>query len=316
MGIFWGALEVLGQFLLCASAPTKLPPIAMGGLRGVESTPMATRESLSRQHNLDRHHPPQRRRCRRPPRRFPAFHPLNLEDIVSPIERPKLDQDDDYLFLVMHFPLWDSRDELSRPSEVDFFLGRRLCRHRAQRRAQAPGQLPSSAARPTPRRADELLGQGANHLLHALIDQLVDYIFPILNKVDRRVHAIEDALFESDAKRVIQELAFLRRDIISLRRIIRGQIPIILQLETCDHPILHEHMEEYFGDIADHLFKLRDIADENFEIINSFADTADTLASYRINEVHAHPHCHLGHHAAANADLQHLWHEHQSALRR
>ena len=44
-------------------------------------------------------------------------------------------------------------------------------------------------------------------------------------------------------------------------------------------------MEEYFGDIVDHLFKLRDIADENFEIINSFADTADTLASYRINEV-------------------------------
>ena len=44
-------------------------------------------------------------------------------------------------------------------------------------------------------------------------------------------------------------------------------------------------MEEYFGDIADHLFKLRDIADENFEIINSFADTADTLSSYRINEV-------------------------------
>ena len=44
-------------------------------------------------------------------------------------------------------------------------------------------------------------------------------------------------------------------------------------------------MEEYFGDIADHLFKLRDIADENFEVINSYADAADTLASYRINEV-------------------------------
>ena len=77
----------------------------------------------------------------------------------------------------------------------------------------------------------------------------------------------------------------MRRDIISLRRIIRGQIPIVQQLETCEHPILLEHMEEYFGDIADHLLKQRDIVDENYEIINSFADTADTLASYRINEV-------------------------------
>ena len=217
-------------------------------------------------------------------RRYPRFHPLNLEDIRSPIERPKLDQDDDYLFLVMHFPLWDARDELSRPSEVDFFLGSDYV-VTVHNGALKPLVAAFERCRADEDARQELLGSGANHLFHALIDQLVDYIFPILNKVDRRVHAIEDALFESNAKRVIQEIAFLRRDIISLRRIIRGQIPIILQLETCDHPILHEDMEEYFGDIADHLFKLRDIADENFEIINSFADTADTLAGYRINEV-------------------------------
>ena len=216
--------------------------------------------------------------------RFPSFHPLNLEDIRSPIERPKLDQADDYLFLVMHFPLWDARDELSRASEVDFFLGAGYVV------TVHDGALKPLVAAFERCRRDEgarqaLLGGGATQAFHALIDQLVDYIFPILNKVDRRVHAIEDALFESKARRVIQEIALLRRDIISLRRIIRAQIPIILQLEACDHPILHERMEEYFGDIADHLFKLRDIADENYEIINSFADTADTLASYRINEV-------------------------------
>ena len=216
--------------------------------------------------------------------RFPYFHPLNLEDIRSPIERPKLDQDDDYLFMVMHFPLWDSRHELSRAAEVDFFVGRDfvVTVHNGTlkplvdlvERCQSDGA-----------ERERLLGRGANHAFHALIDQLVDYVFPILGKVDRRIHDIEDALFESNAKRVIQEIALLRRDIISLRRIIRQQIPIVQQLETVQHPILHDEMEEYFGDIADHLFKLRDIIDENYEIINSFAETADTLASYRINEV-------------------------------
>ena len=57
------------------------------------------------------------------------------------------------------------------------------------------------------------------------------------------------------------------------------------QLERVEHPIIHEDLEEYFGDIADHLYKARDIIDENFEIISSLADTADTLASHRINEV-------------------------------
>ena len=216
--------------------------------------------------------------------RYPHFHPLNLEDIRSHIERPKLDQDDDYLFLVMHFPLWDSAGEVSRASEVDIFVGRDfvVTVHNGSLKPLATAyehcQADASA------RAD-LLGRGGPHAFYTLLDQLVDYIFPILDKVEGRVGAIGDALFESNAKRTIREIALLRRDIISLRRIIRHQIPIVLELETVQHPLLHEDMEEYFGDIADHLFKLRDIADENYEIINSYADAADTLSSHRINEV-------------------------------
>ncbi len=215
---------------------------------------------------------------------FPYFHPLNLEDIRSPIERPKVDNDDHYLFVVMHFPLWDSRHEISRASEVNFFVGRDYV-VTVHNGTLKPLEGMVQRCQSDEHERKRLLGRGSNRALHTLIDQLVDYIFPILGKVDRRVHAIEDDLFESNAKRVIQEIALLRRDIISLRRIIRHQIPIVQQLESTQHPILHDDMEEYFGDIADHLFKQRDIIEENYEIINSFAETADTLASYRINEV-------------------------------
>ena len=217
-------------------------------------------------------------------RRFPQFHPLNLEDCRSHIERPKLDQDADYLFAVLHFPLWDASKALSRASEVDFFV----CADTVI--TAHDGSLKPLAAAFAACQADDnerngLLGRGADHAFYSLIDQLVDYIFPILDRVDQRVHAIEDQLFESDAKRVIQAIALLRRDIISLRRVIRHQIPVIQELEACAHPILRERMADYFGDVLDHLFKQRDIAEENFEVINSFADTADALASYRINEV-------------------------------
>ena len=216
--------------------------------------------------------------------RFPYIHPLNLEDLRSPIERPKLDQDDDYLFVVMHFPIWDSRHEISRASEVDIFVGRDyvITVHNGTLKPLVGMYERCESAE---HERQTLLGRGACHAFYTLVDQLVDYVFPILRKVDSRIHAIEDTLFESNAKRVIQEIALLRRDIISLRRIIRQQIPILQQLESVDHPILHDHMDVYFGDIADHLFKQRDIADENYEIINSFAESADTLSSYRINEV-------------------------------
>ncbi|MDQ7034478.1 MAG: CorA family divalent cation transporter [Anaerolineae bacterium] len=132
---------------------------------------------------------------------------------------------------------------------------------------------------------EKLLGRGANHTFYTIIDQLVDYIFPILRKVDGNIRRIEEDVFTADTPAAIREISLVRRDVLALRRIIRQQVPIIEQLERVEHPIIHDDLEEYFGDIADHLYKARDIIDENFEIISILADTADTLASHRINEV-------------------------------
>ncbi len=93
------------------------------------------------------------------------------------------------------------------------------------------------------------------------------------------------SIFTADTRLTIRDISLVRRDIIALRRIIRQQVPIVERLEQVEHPIIHDELEEYFGDIADHLYKARDIIDENFEVINSLADTVDTLASHRINEV-------------------------------
>ena len=54
----------------------------------------------------------------------PYIHPLNLEDLTSSLERPKIDEQDEYLFVVMHFPVWDAAHRLSRASEIEFIVGR------------------------------------------------------------------------------------------------------------------------------------------------------------------------------------------------
>ncbi|GAB4521246.1 MAG: magnesium/cobalt transporter CorA [Anaerolineae bacterium] len=215
---------------------------------------------------------------------YPYLHPLNLEDLLSPIERPKIDEDENYLFVVMHFPLWDSQQRLTRAREVDVILGRGyvVTIH--------DGSLKPLTSLFEQCQADEdmlarMLGRGSPHVFYVIIDRLVDYILPILRKVDVNIREIEEEIFKSDARRVIQNIALVRRDIIALRRIIRQQVPILQQLEDTEHPILHEDLEEYFGDITDHINKARDIIDEDAEIIASLAETADTLASHRINEV-------------------------------
>jgi magnesium transporter len=215
---------------------------------------------------------------------YPYLHPLNLEDLLSPIERPKIDEDDEYLFVVMHFPLWDVNLRLSRAREVDIIMGRGYVVSIHDGSLKPMSRLWDECSA-NPEALAKLLGGGSSHTFYVIIDLLVDYILPMLRKVDANIRGIEEEIFISDTRKIIREITVARRDVIVLRRIIRQQVPILEELEKTEHPILHEDLEEYFGDILDHLYKARDIVDENAEIIGSLAETADTLASHRINEV-------------------------------
>ncbi len=215
---------------------------------------------------------------------YAYLHPLNLEDILSPIERPKLDEDDNYLFVVLHFPQWDPVQRLSRAREVDLIIGRGYVITVHDGTLKPLTRFFQQCEQDEAAR-HRLLGRGANHTFYTIIDQLVDYVFPMLRKVDRNIQAIEERIFADDSRTVMREIALVRRDVLAIRRIIRQQVPVLEQLERTEHPIIHEDFEEYFGDLVDHMAKARDFADEDFEIIGNLADTADALANYRINEV-------------------------------
>lgn len=215
---------------------------------------------------------------------YPYIHPLNLEDVVSNIERPKIDDNPDYLLVVMHFPLFDPLSRLTRSSEVDFIVGRGYV-VTVHDGVLKPLVDMFQACKENDDTLNSLLGGGSSHAFYVLVDKLVDYIFPILAKVDANVHAIEDIIFEGDDRRLIREIALARRDIIAIRRIVRQQVPIVENLDRVPRPIIHEDLEEYFGDLVDHVYRARDIVDEDMEIITGLAATADSLLNHRINNV-------------------------------
>ncbi len=215
---------------------------------------------------------------------YPYFHPLHLEDLLSPIERPKVDRDDDYLFVVLHFPIWDPIARLTRSSEVDFFIGRNyiITVHDG---VLKPLTMLFEGCHERNEDRQKLLGSSASHGFYMIVDKLVDYCFPIMRKIDSNLRAIEEGIFTAEGSRIIRDIAIVRRDIIALRRIIRQQVPILEALERVNSPIMQDDLDEYFGDIVDHIHRLRDIIDEDFEIISGLADTADTLINHRLNAV-------------------------------
>lgn len=217
-------------------------------------------------------------------RLYPYFHPLNLDDTLSPIERPKIDDSDDYLFIVLHFPIWDATHRLTRQSEVDFFVGRGfvITIHDG---ALKPMRDLYDTCQTREDTLKKLLDKSASHAFYAIVDTLVDYCFPIMRKVDSNIRAIEERIFTDEDMKLIRDIAVVRRDIIALRRIIRQQVPILENLERVERPIIQEDLDEYFGDIVDHVHTLRDIIDEDFEIIVGLSETADTLINHRLNAV-------------------------------
>jgi magnesium transporter len=215
---------------------------------------------------------------------YSFFHPLDLEDCLSRLERPKIDEYDDYLFIIMQFPVFDSLSRVSRPSDIDMFLGAGFLVTVHDGNLWPITKLFDDCQAEEQVRQKHM-GREASRLLHDVIDRLVDYCFPILYKVDANIREIEEDIFTEEVPDVVREISWVRRDIIALQRIVKPQIAIVGNLEHKDRPIIREELDVYFGDILDHLYRAWDMLEDSRDVIEGLSDTADTLTSYRINEV-------------------------------
>lgn len=217
-------------------------------------------------------------------RKHYPFHPLDLEDVLSQIERPKIDEYDDYLFIVMHFPVFDPKRQVTRSSEVDFFIGAGYLITIDDGKLTPLSNLFNACREDGVARAKHM-GRGAGRLLYTILDSMVDYNFAILRKVDAKIRDIEENMFTRDMRGIVQEISLVRRDIISLRRVVKPQISIVGNLERKDRPFIQEELDVYFGDIADGFSRAWDILEDYREVIEGLSETSDSVTSYRINDV-------------------------------
>jgi magnesium transporter len=213
-----------------------------------------------------------------------GFHPLSLEDVTSRVQRPKLDVYDNYLFIVMHFPVHDKLTRKTHPSEVDIFVGQGYVVTIHDGQLKPLVRMFDDALRSEETRA-RLMSRTSGHLLYYIIDRLVDACFPIVDRVTERIEEIEDMIFLDSGLRTVREISVVRRDLIALRRIIKPQLGVVSQLEHRDLPLVQEEMDVYFGDIADHLAKIWDSLEDQKEVLDGLTATFDSLATHQLNQV-------------------------------
>ncbi|MFC1927160.1 magnesium transporter CorA family protein [Chloroflexota bacterium] len=213
------------------------------------------------------------------------FHPLDLDDVLSRIQRPKIDVYKDYLFIVLHFPVFDEENRITRPSETDIFIGENYvvtvdCSGDLKPLARFFQECETDKGS-----RERYLGRSSGFLLYHILDRLVGSCFPILDKVTRNIDDVEDIILTQPVPGTVREISLIRRDLISFRRVIHPQIAVFETLEKGEYPFLKEEEEIYFGDIADHIRKIWGGLEDCKEVIDGLADTSNWLTSHRIQEI-------------------------------
>ena len=213
-----------------------------------------------------------------------GWHPLDLEDVLSKRQRPKIDEYPEYLFIVLHFPVFDPAVGRLNAGELDIFVG-----------PDYLVTLPNVELLPItrlflrctddPGLRESLFGKGPGYLLYHVLDDLFDYCFPILDKIGHKLDVFEDELFEGRSEEIVRDISNVKQEIISYRKIIKPERSTLRLLERHVERFLPENLELYFDDIVDAAERIWDLLDNHKEVVEALESTNESVISHRQNDV-------------------------------
>ena len=213
-----------------------------------------------------------------------GWHPLDVEDILSKRQRPKVDDYPDYLFAVLHFPWYDSSVQRLNAAELDIVLGPDYLVTMPNVPLLPVDRLFNRCAEDEEFR-EELFAKGSGRLLYEVLDDLFDYCFPILDKIAHKLDKIEDDIHEVRSEELVRDISNVKQEIISYRKIIKPQRPTLRVLERNVERFLPEELELYFDDIVDASERIWDLLDNYKEVVEALEDTNESVIAHRHNDV-------------------------------
>ena len=207
------------------------------------------------------------------------FHPLAIEDCVTPSSLPKIEDYEDYLFMVTHAVDFSRQDKFAS-TELDLFLGKEflVTFHRTPLRSVTTlSERLAKNAGPGPR--------GPDRLAHSLLDLLVDNYAPMIMELHGELEEIEEIVLSQDSdKKLVTELLQVRGDFTKLRQIVRPQRDVIERLARGDSKMIRTSLLPYFRDLRDNLARLEETLVGYHERLMMAFDIYLNKAAFEANE--------------------------------
>lgn len=213
------------------------------------------------------------------------FHDLDHEDVRSRNQRPKIDEYDDYLFIVLHLAVFDKRVGRLNAAELDMFVG-----------PDYVITLPNEDLKPVEYlferckshedTREQRMGQGPGYLLYTIVDDAFASFFPMLRKIGLKLDSIEEEIFEEERSReVVRDISNVKQEIINFRKIIRPQRAVLRDLERVKSRFLSDDLEVYFDDIVDASERMWDMLENYKEVVEALEATNESVISHDVNDI-------------------------------
>ena len=210
-----------------------------------------------------------------------GIHPLVIEDILNTVQRPKMDDMDDYLFFVLKMLSYKEGDDEIDAEQVSIILGQNVVLSFQER----AGDVFEPIRERIRKNKGRIRRMGADYLAYTLVDSIVDGYFMILENIGERIEFLDEELIENPSTQTLQEIHRLKRGMIFLRKSIWPLREVISELERGESPLIKETTGIYLHDVYDHTIQIIDTVETSRDMISGILDVYLSSISNKMNEV-------------------------------
>ncbi len=210
------------------------------------------------------------------------LHPLLLEDILNPQQRPKLDEYDDVVFIIAKMLFTDKQRDKIIDEQVSFVLGKNFL---LTFQESKPGDAFDTVRERIINNKGKIRKEKTDYLCYRLLDAIVDNYFEVLEKIGDRLEDIESKIIQNPEKSAIQKTHELKRELIFLRKITWPLREVINNFHRGEHPLINQSTKIYMRDLYDHTIQVIDTIETYRDWLSGLEDLYLSSLSNKMNEV-------------------------------
>ncbi len=210
-----------------------------------------------------------------------GLHPLVLEDILNTDQRPKVEDFGDYVYIVLKMLYQDKAENEIVAEQVSLVLGADflLCFQEAE------GDVFDLIRERIRTGKGRLREFGADYLMHALLDAVVDGYYSVLEELGEEIELLQESVVASPTRETLEAIHQLKTEMLFVRRCIWPLREVVASLERRESPLIQEATDAYLRDVFDHVVQVVDTIETFREMLSGMLDIYLSSVSNRMNEV-------------------------------